>query len=66
MIGCHDQLETIVDVSNAMSGWISLHLGEHHETSLELVIDLDLPNEGTRGYFIPVEDWFIGDVVIAD
>ena len=41
MIGCHDQLETIV-------------------------IDLDLPNEGTRGYFIPVEDWFIGDVVIAD
>ena len=66
LIECHDELHSIDDASNAMSGWVSLHLGEHHETSLELVVDLDLPNEGTRGYFIPIKNWSVGDAVVAD
>ena len=66
MIACHDKLATIDDVADAMSAHISVHIGEHNETSVELVIDLDLPDEGFRGYFMPIENGTVGNVVVAD
>ena len=66
MIACHDKLAAMDDVANAMSPHVSVHIGEHNETSVEFVIDLDLPDEGFRGYFIQIENWNVGRVVIAE
>ena len=47
---------------------VGVHIGELHENSieLELVIELDLPDEGTKGYFIPLENWSVKDAIVAE
>ena len=36
---------------------IAVHIGELYDNSIELVIELNLPDEGTKGYFISIENW---------
>ncbi len=62
----HERLETVDDVGAAMSKWLSVHLGEHAEDSVEFVIDLNMPDEGSRAFFIPLEQWKVGDAIVAD
>lgn len=64
--GVHDRLQSSDDVADAMSDWVAVHLGEHAEDSVEFVITLNLPEEGSRGYFVPLTGWEVGDVVVAD
>ena len=62
----HDHLATAGDVSSAMSEWIAVHIGEHSPDSVEFVIDLDLPDEGSPGYFIRLDGWKVGEAIIAE
>ena len=66
IIMVHKEIESQAELEAAMREWVAVHLGEHDEDSLELVIDLDFPDEGTRGYFIPIENWNVGKAVIAE
>jgi hypothetical protein len=49
-----------------MSQFIAVHIGEHAEDSVELVYTLSLPTEGSRAYFVPLSDWKVSEVVVAE
>ncbi len=66
IITVHERLRTTNDVGAAMSERLSVHIGEHAEDSVEIVIDIKLPGESYRGYFISLEEWKIGNAVPAD
>lgn len=66
IVGLHPTINENAQVEAAMREWVSVHLGEHQEDSIELVYDLDLPDEGTRGFFIRLEDDGIVEAVIAE
>jgi len=61
----HPTITENKQVEAAMREWVSFHLGEHQEDSIELVFDLDFPDEGIRGYFFHLEGDGIGEAVIA-
>lgn len=45
---------------------IAVHMGELDDNSIELVIELNLPDEGTKGYFISIENWSVKDAIVAE
>lgn len=46
--------------------WVSVYIGEDSEDSLQLVYDLDEPEDGNRAYFITISDGNIVDAYVAD
>lgn len=66
IINLHQTLTEHDQVTCAMRNWVSVNLGEHSEDSIELVYDLNLPDEGTRGYFINLTDDEVGEAFVAE
>lgn len=68
IVAVHASITDPFDVAKVMRERVAVHIGELHENSieLELVIELDLPDEGTKGYFIPIENWSVKDVIVAE
>jgi hypothetical protein len=66
IVDLHPTITKREELAEAMRDWVSVHLGEHSEDSVEFVYDLDLEGEGTRGYFIRLEDWKIVEAVVAE
>lgn len=66
ILALHPTLTEISQVENAMPETIGVHLGEHHESSIELVYDLDLPDEGNCGYFIEIVNERVGRAISAE
>jgi hypothetical protein len=62
----HPDLKKASQVAAAMRDWVLVHLGQHGEESVEIVYDLDLPDEGNRGFFISVSDLGITKAFVAD
>ena len=66
IVDLHPGLSNSSQLDHAMREWVSVHLGEHHEDSLELVYDLNLPSEVNRGFFISITEAGIGKAFVAD
>jgi hypothetical protein len=66
ILGVHPSLKTVEDLNQFMSQFIAVHIGEHAEDSVELVYTLSLPTEGSRAYFVPLSDWKVSEVVVAE
>lgn len=66
IIAVHETVRTQKEVEDAMPQRLAAHIGEQGEDAVELVIDLDLPGEGSRGYFIPIVDWQVQDAIVAE
>ena len=66
VVDVHPRVHAIDDVNNATSEWVSVHIGEHEENSIEFVYDLELAGEGTRGYFIRLDSWKVKQTIIAE
>lgn len=66
IVAAHPTLDSIEALEDSTSKWVAVHLGEHSEESLELVYTLNLAKEGGRAYFVPLDDWEVSTVVIAD
>lgn len=66
IVNIHPRLTKTDELAGAMRDWVSVHLGEHSECSVELAYDLALEGEGSRMYFIRLDDWRIAEAVIAD
>ena len=62
----HPTLAESNQVTCAMRDWVSVNLGEHSEDSIELVYDLNLPDEGTRWYFVNLTDDEVGEAFVAE
>jgi hypothetical protein len=66
ILGVHPTLKSVDDLNGSTSQFVAVHLGEHAEHSVELVYDLALPGEGSRGYFVLLAGWKIKEVIVAD
>ncbi len=62
----HPTLNCPEEVKRHLKDRVAIHLGEHSEESLELVYEFDLPNEGSRGFFLRVVDLEIVDSQIIE
>ncbi len=66
IVAVHASLVSPIEVAKVMRERVAVHIGEHDEKSIELVIELDLPDERTKGYFIPIENWIVKDAIVAE
>ena len=66
LVNVHPTLTSLDDLNNSTSECVAVHLGEHDEGTVEIVYTLGLPEEGGRGYFVPLEGWEVGTVVVAE
>lgn len=66
IVAVHASLVSPFEVAKVMRERVAVHIGEQDEKSIELVIELDLPDEGTKGYFIPIENWIVKDAIVAE
>lgn len=62
----HPELTTPEEVRTHLRERVAVHIGEHEEDSVELVYEFDLPNEGTRGFFLRVAANRVVEAVIAE
>ena len=66
IIAVHATLREPTEVAKAVRERVAVHIGEQDEQSLELVFELDLPGEGSKGYFIPIIDWSVKEAIVAE
>ncbi len=66
IVAVHASLPNPSEVAKVMRERIAVHIGELHDNSIELVIELNLPDEGTKGYFISIENWSVKDAIVAE
>lgn len=66
IVAVHASITDSFDVAKVMRERVAVHIGELDETSIELVIELDLPDEGTKGYFIPIENGSVKNAIVAE
>lgn len=62
----HERLHTTEEVAAVMPEDVSVHLGEHGDTSIELVIALQSSGEERRAFFIPLDAWNAGEAIVAE
>ena len=62
----HPDLTDSSQLTGVMRDYLSVHIGEHSEDSVQLVYDLDLPDEGTRGFFISVTETGVIGAFVAE
>lgn len=66
IVAVHASITDSFDVAKVMRERVAVHIGELDENSIELVIELDLPDEGNKGYFIPIENWSVKNAIVAE
>lgn len=66
IVAVHATLLKPSEVAKVMRERIAVHMGELDDNSIELVIELNLPDEGTKGYFISIENWSVKDAIVAE
>jgi hypothetical protein len=66
IVSVHPTLKSINELNSSTSEWVAVHISEHAEDSIELVYYLVLPDEGSRGYFAPLDGWNIREVIVAE
>jgi hypothetical protein len=66
ILGVHPTLKSVDDLNESISPFVAVHIGEHAEDSVELVYNLSLPTEGSRGYFVSLYEWKVKEVIVAD
>ena len=66
LLAIHQALESADDLNNLVTEHVGVHIGEQAEDSVELVYTLVLADEGNRAYFVPLRNWKIVDVIMAD
>jgi hypothetical protein len=66
IVELHPELTDVSQLNGAIRDWVGVHLSEFREDSVELVFNLDLPNEQNRGYFITLSELGIEEAHIAD
>jgi hypothetical protein len=62
----HPEMESVEDVRRCVRNRFAVHIGEHAEDSIELIYEFDLPNEGSRGFFLRVDGMQVIDGFIAE
>lgn len=62
----HPEMESVEDVRRCVRNRVAVHIGEHAEDSIELVYEFDLPNEGSRDFFLRVDGMQVIDGFIAE
>lgn len=66
ILAVHQTLKSADELNDSVSEFVAVHIGEHAEDSVELVYDLDLQGEGSRGYFVPLSNWTVNEVIVAE
>jgi len=66
IVAVYASFPDLSEVAKVMRERIAVHIGELHDNSIELVIELNLPDEGTKGYFISIENWSVKDAMVAE
>lgn len=66
IVAAHPTLASVEALNNSTSEHVGVHLGECSEESVELIYTLDLPDEDGRAYFVPLEGWEVGSIVVAN
>ncbi len=62
----HPEVESVEDIRRYVRNRVAVHIGEHAEDSIELVYEFDLPNEGSRGFFLRVDGIHVIDGFMAE
>lgn len=62
----HPELGSVEDIRRCVRNRVAIHIGEHAEDSIELVYEFDLPNEGSRGFFLRVDGIHVIDGFMAE
>lgn len=62
----HPGLTTVEEVQTHVRDDVAVHVGEHEEGSVELIYEFNLPDEGTRGFFLRIDGRRVIDAIIAD
>jgi uncharacterized protein YoxC len=62
----HPELDSVEDIRRCVRNRVAVHVGEHAEDSIELVYEFDLPNEGSRGFFLRVDGIQVIDGFMAE
>ena len=62
----HPELDSVEDIRRYVRNRVAVHIGEHAEDSIELVYEFDLPNEGSRGFFLRVDGIQVIDGFMAE
>lgn len=66
IVSVHTGLTSVDELNASTPDYVSVHLGEYSENSVELVYNLNLADEGSRGYFVMLDEWKVEEVVVAE